>query len=276
MTTIAAQKKYSIPFKVAPVEKKTIVGNELLGIGVLEIPTYGQLLTAEQVFIDSAELWDRDVIDRETSKLSKSIYDREKAKNSKLSLPQTDLMVRRIVYSNYPSLSVEDLTLIGDYAIEVKEFAMDAKNTSIQALAQSIYDREKAKYPDLSRSKGEYDAALQRMIEVHKISVEADTEALYEYTDEILAFAKKLGDESDRRYYTYALMVFKFRLPDFEEITLAELRDLVGRPLLARLAFFGYRESQGQEYDEVEDFGTGEKPKPEPIEERSEADILKP
>jgi hypothetical protein len=276
MTSIAEipqPKKFLIPFKIEPKPKTTIVGSDELGIGVLEIPTYGQLLTAEKAAIEEAELWDRDVNDRETSKLSKSIYDREKAKGSKVTLAQYDLAVRRLL-EGYDSITIADQNLIGDYAIEVKEF-VESGAKSIQELAQSIYDRAVAKTPDLSTSKAQYDAALQRMIAVYKADPLADKELLEEYYQEILAFAKTLATESDRRFYTFALVIMRSRMPGLEEMTLGDLRDLVGRPLLARLGYFGFYEDLGKVYVEAIEYPTEAAAK-EPIEERSEADILKP
>ena len=290
-------KTKGFPFKIAPKVKTTTIGNA--EIGTIDLPTYGGLLTKEEIFIEGQALWDRDVINSEISKLSKSIFDKligfdkmvAKPENAKLTLPQVDLMIRRLLYGDYTELTVRDRELIGDYEIEVQEFvqAGESGKESLSALAKSIYDREKARFEDLTTPKADYDAAIRKIVQKYKITIDSDNEILFDFTQEILDFATKLGKESDRRYYTYALMIAQSRIDGYEDVTLGELRDEVGRKFLARLGLFGFRESEGVEYDEAEEFGavvsvveptTKAKrtavAEPEKIEARTEAEILKP
>ena len=283
-------KTKGFPFKTAPKVKTTTIGNA--EIGTIDLPTYGGLLTKEEIFIEGQSLWDRDVINSEISKLSKSIFDKlvVKPENAKLTLPQVDLMIRRLLYGDYTELTVRDRELIGDYEIEIQEFvqAGESGKESLSALAKSIYDREKARFEDLTTPKADYDAAIRKIVQKYKITIDSDNEILFDFTQEILDFATKLGKESDRRYYTYALMIAQSRIDGYEDVTLGELRDEVGRKFLARLGLFGFRESEGVEYNEVEEFGTanpGVEPdtksskavvEPEKIEARTEAEILKP
>lgn len=282
-------KTKGFPFKTAPKVKTTTIGNT--EIGTIDLPTYGGLLTKEEIFIEGQNLWDRDVINSEISYLSKSIFDKLvlKPENAKLTLPQVDLMIRRLLYGDYTELTVRDRELIGDYEIEIQEFvqAGESGKESLSALAKSIYDREKARFEDLTTPKADYDMAIRKIVQKYKITIDSDNEVLFDFTQQILDFATKLGKESDRRYYTYALMVAQSRIEGYEEVTLGELRDEVGRKFLARLGLFGFRESEGVEYDEVEEFGavtpvvdsTTKSSKavaePEKIEARTEAEILK-
>ena len=282
-------KTKGFPFKTAPKVKTTTIGNA--EIGTIDLPTYGGLLTKEEIFIEGQSLWDRDAINSEISKLSKSIFDKlvVKPENAKLTLPQVDLMIRRLLYGDYTELTVRDRELIGDYEIEIQEFvqAGESGKESLSALAKSIYDREKARFEDLTTPKADYDAAIRKIVQKYKITIDSDNEILFDFTQEILDFATKLGKESDRRYYTYALMIAQSRIESYEDVTLGELRDEVGRKFLARLGLFGFRESEGVEYDEVEEFGavtpsveaetksSKAVAEPEKIEARTEAEILK-